>query len=80
MMTQPLSLRMTRNDVSRNMARFYFLSLQPTLFGEVMLIRNWGRIGTAGQTRFETFSEEEAASVALHRLRCQKMKKGYCAD
>lgn len=30
----------------RNMARFYELSVEPTLFGEVALVRRWGRIGT----------------------------------
>jgi len=32
------------------MRRFYALSTQPTLFGEMSLIRSWGRIGTNGQT------------------------------
>ncbi|UEM18339.1 WGR domain-containing protein (plasmid) [Bradyrhizobium barranii subsp. barranii] len=40
----PLHLR--RIDTTRNMRRFYLLSIQPTLFGGVSLIRNWGRIGT----------------------------------
>lgn len=32
-----------------NMARFYLLSLEPTLFGETAVMRHWGRVGTRGQ-------------------------------
>lgn len=31
------------------MARFYMLSLEPALFGEVAVLRHWGRIGTRGR-------------------------------
>ncbi|WP_083869762.1 WGR domain-containing protein [Bradyrhizobium sp. WSM1253] len=37
------------------MRRFYALFTQPTLFGEMSLIRNWGRIGTSGKTMVQTF-------------------------
>ena len=80
MFSLPPSLRLTRCDASRNMARFYALSLEPTLFGEVMLIRNWGRIGTGGQMMIETFERAEDASAALHRLQRQKLRRGYSAD
>ncbi|WP_425291569.1 WGR domain-containing protein [Aminobacter anthyllidis] len=45
------------------MRRFYGLTLQPTLFGGVSVIRNWGRIGTNGQATIETFDETDAHSV-----------------
>ena len=73
----PAPLYMTRLDPSRNMARFYALSLEPTLFGEVCLIRNWGRIGKRGQMRTETFDHPEAASAAFEHLQIQKLRKGY---
>jgi hypothetical protein len=31
---------------SRNMARFYVLAIEPTLFDEMALVREWGRIGS----------------------------------
>lgn len=34
-----------RIDRARNMARFYALGVEPTLFGEFALVREWGRIG-----------------------------------
>lgn len=75
----PLPLRMIRFDPARNMARFYALSLEPTLFGEVMLVRNWGRIGTRGQVMTQTFAQADEATEALNTLRRQKARKGYSA-
>ena len=71
----PLYLR--RVDDSRNMWRFYKLCLQPTLFGEVMLVRNWGRIGTNGQVKFETFEAGEDAEKLLNRIERSKRRRGY---
>jgi predicted DNA-binding WGR domain protein len=71
-------LRLTRRDPERNMARFYALALEPTLFGEVTLLRTWGRIGTRGQVRIETFGEADQAVVAREKLARAKRKKGYC--
>jgi predicted DNA-binding WGR domain protein len=49
------AIMLTRFDDRRNMARFYKLYVQPTLFGECSLIREWGRIGRAGTVRVETY-------------------------
>lgn len=59
------------------MHRFYMLAIQPTLFGGVSVIRNWGRIGTSGQTLIQTFDAEAEADAALLRLERQKRRKGY---
>ena len=37
-------LVLERRDPSRNMARFYVLAIEPTLFGDMALVREWGRI------------------------------------
>lgn len=73
----PLPLYMTRCDPAQNMARFYAMSLAPTLFGEVSLMRNWGRIGSKGQVMMETFQSEDEAIKASERLAAIKMRKGY---
>ena len=52
---EPEPLHLRRIDAARNMRRFYALSAQPTLFGEMSLFRNWGRIGTSGKTMVRTF-------------------------
>ena len=59
------------------MRRFYILTIQPTLFGEVSLIRNWGRIGAAGQTMVETFDCQHDAKTAFLRIERQKIRRGY---
>ncbi|MGV1952617.1 WGR domain-containing protein [Agrobacterium vitis] len=71
----PIQLR--RIDPSQNMRRFYTLALQPTLFGGASVIRNWGRIGTTGQTMIETFDRKEDAQRVLLRLERTKRKRGY---
>lgn len=43
-----------RIDANANMARFYCIDLAPTLFGEVTVLRHWGRLGTQGRTYIET--------------------------
>ncbi|GAC1045320.1 hypothetical protein thsrh120_53240 [Rhizobium sp. No.120] len=77
MISQPYQLYVERSDASRNMARYYAMSIEPNLFGEVCLLRKWGRIGTRGQMIVHHFGrEEEAVQLFLDLLR-QKRKRGY---
>lgn len=71
----PLLLK--RVDESCNMARFYRLSLEETLFDAVALRRNWGRIGTWGQERIELYADTGAAERALTRTLAAKLRRGY---
>jgi predicted DNA-binding WGR domain protein len=66
-----------RIDPSRNMARFYALAIQPTLFGEISLLRAWGRIGTRGRRLVETYTDSEAAAAAFARMEKRKRRRGY---
>lgn len=59
------------------MARFYRLVIQPDLFGEWRLVREWGRIGQAGQLRQAIYPSQAEAKTALERLRRVKEKRGY---
>ncbi|NTG25066.1 WGR domain-containing protein [Agrobacterium rhizogenes] len=77
MSPQPYRLHIQRIDPSRNMARFYEISLEPTLFGETSLVRIWGRLGTRGQQRIDVFSSEKPAVEAFLKLLRQKRAKGY---
>lgn len=72
------SVLLQRNDPARNMQRFYALSLAPTLFGDIALMRHWGRIGTRGQIKQQFFAEPAAAQSALTALKAQKCRRGYC--
>lgn len=75
--TLPDPVRLTRHDPDCNMARFYLLALEPTLFGEVALIRTWGRIGTRGQVMLETFGGMAEADGARAKLERAKRRRGY---
>ena len=77
MIAQPYQLYVERIAPEKNMARFYALAVRPTLFGEVSVVRAWGRIGTRGQQMVHLFnSESEAVSLFLDVLR-EKRRRGY---
>lgn len=68
-----------RIDPARNMARFYRLDVQPTLFGDWALVKEWGRIGSGGTVRSAVFDSEEAAEAARVRQQRVKEQRGYQA-
>lgn len=68
---------MRRLDPSRNMARFYALAVEGDLFGGVVLVRHWGRIGCPGVTRRDEYRCEPDALAALAKLGRVKRRKGY---
>jgi predicted DNA-binding WGR domain protein len=76
-MTESTPIHLTRIDLAQNMARFYEISLQPTLFGEASLWRNWGRIGTRGQAMIVTYPDRQDAALAMAKLTRQKQRRGY---
>ena len=68
---------LTHVDPERNMARFYTMSVQPTLFGECSVVREWGRIGNGGQVRETRHTTPEEAQAFADQLLRQKIRKGY---
>ena len=70
-------LILRRLDPSVNMARFYALSLENSLFGEILLVRRWGRIGTYGRVRFDWFDNPAEAANELTRIATVKARRGY---
>ncbi len=77
MISQPYRLYVERLDPSRNMARYYAMSIEPNLFGDICLLRKWGRIGTKGQMMVHHFGQEEDAVRLFLDLLRQKRKRGY---
>ncbi len=66
-----------RIDAAAGMARFYVVTIQPTLFGEWAVVREWGRIGQGGTVRDRVLpSEQEARSVA-EEIIVSKARRGY---
>ena len=75
--TSPAPSVLTRVDHSCNMRRFYSLALATSLFGECGLVRQWGRIGTAGQSRTDWYEQDALAERARQKLLGQKQRRGY---
>lgn len=56
-----------RIDPARNMQRFYHLNIQPDLFGNQCVIREWRRIGRSGQVRSVPYPTGDEAKVAFRK-------------
>ena len=52
------AIMLTRIDNSRNMARFYKLDIQPTLFGGCSLCENGGALGVPAQSELKPIRPE----------------------
>ena len=73
MIAQQYQLYIERRDPRRNMARFYTLSIEETLFGRARLVRRWGRIGTIGRVVQHSFDDEgDAVQLFLELLRAKR--------
>ena len=70
-------IHLARTDCARNVARFYELSLDRTLFGDLVVIRRWGRIGTLGRSRQEPVQSEIHGLRRLLRALRIKRRRGY---
>jgi predicted DNA-binding WGR domain protein len=68
---------LTRDAETPALARFYRMLLVPTLFGEWVLLREWGRVGAGGTVRANTFPNAGAALLALQAITREKLKRGY---
>jgi predicted DNA-binding WGR domain protein len=66
-----------RIDPEQNVQRFYALKVERNLFGEVVLVREWGRIGGRGRTMATEHPDEAAAEQALEALQASKIRRGY---
>jgi predicted DNA-binding WGR domain protein len=71
------AINLVRVEQNRNVARFYKLDVQPTLFGEWSLVREWGRIGRPGTVFIEMHRTRGAADIALISKWLEKRRRGY---
>ena len=76
-----MSVYLEKVDPDRYMRRFYQMRIEPTLFGEWALIREWGRIGSRRGQKLEQWFETAApAEMALRKLEAVKRRRGYGAS
>jgi predicted DNA-binding WGR domain protein len=72
-------VHLRRLDPARNMARFYLMEVQPDLFGGVLLVKQWGRIGSRGRLVDEGYATEALAADAMRKQAARKQRRGYVA-
>jgi predicted DNA-binding WGR domain protein len=72
-----IAVHLRRIDGARNMRRFYRLDVQPDLFGGVLLVKAWGRIGTRGRIADESYDSEALATDSMQRQAERKRRRGY---
>jgi predicted DNA-binding WGR domain protein len=65
-----------RVEPDLRMAQFYSLMIEHDLFGEVQLVRAWGRIGTQGSELVQVFATEAEVSEAQRALAGAKRRRG----
>lgn len=61
-----------------NVHRYYVLAIEPTLFGDIALRREWGRLGQrGGACRLDIHADMSAAKEALGTWLRRKCGRGY---
>ncbi len=66
-----------RVDDARNLRRFYHLEIAVDLFGDVLLVKQWGRIGKCGRMAARRYDDAVLAGEALKKQVDKKSRKGY---
>ena len=72
-----IGVTLHRIDPAKNMARFYAMEVQLDLFGAIMLMKQWGRLGTGGRIAGEPYASVALAVNALERQAERKRRRGY---
>ena len=71
------AVHLRRIGATCEMRRFYWLDVQPDLFGGVLLMKEWGRIGPRGHMVAESYDDETLARAALQKLGERKRRRGH---
>jgi predicted DNA-binding WGR domain protein len=75
-----MQILLRRRDPAHRMARFYRMGLQARLLDPPEtwdVVREWGRIGSPGTVRADSFAGSSDAESAAHSLAQRKYRKGY---
>jgi predicted DNA-binding WGR domain protein len=68
---------LARVEPAENLWRFYRMEIWPARLGGVLLMRQWGRIGTEGHRRLDPHPDQGAALNALAAIARAKRRRGY---
>jgi predicted DNA-binding WGR domain protein len=66
-----------RTDAARNIDRVYVVDDHQTLFGEWAVLREWGRRGSPGTLRVDSYRRQEEAQSAEQRTIKRRLQRGY---
>ena len=66
-----------RIEPEQNVARFHALMIERGLFGRIVLVRHWGRIGSRGRERVDEHASQDEAATAMGKLAAAKRRRGY---
>ena len=72
-----MQMHLEQHRPGQNRFRFYSLEVVQDLFGRWCLLRRWGRIGTSGRVRCESFRSQAEAVSAAEGLQRRKARRGY---
>jgi predicted DNA-binding WGR domain protein len=68
---------LTRIDPTRNINRFYVVQVMPTLFGDWTVMREWGRRGSPGTVRLNSYERRNEAETAERHIIKRRLAHGY---
>jgi predicted DNA-binding WGR domain protein len=68
---------LTRIDPARNIDRFYVVQVMPSLFGDWTVMREWGRRGSLGTLRLNSYQRGGEAETAKQRTIKRRLQHGY---
>ena len=71
------TLVLRRVEPEQNIARFYALMIERDLFGHIVLVRQWGRVGSQGRERADEHASDVEAAAAMGKLAAAKRQRGY---
>ena len=73
----PHAVILRRLEPEQNVARFSSLLIERDLFGRIVLVRQWGRIGSKGRERVDEHPSQAEVENAMTRIAAQKRRRGY---
>jgi predicted DNA-binding WGR domain protein len=71
------TIYLERHHPARRMHRYYRLTVEPNLFGEWSLMREWGRVGQPSRRMIDLHATEQDAQTAMARKGQEKHRRGY---
>jgi predicted DNA-binding WGR domain protein len=69
--------RFSRWQTAAQQEHYYLLALQPTLLGELAVVRSWGAIGTQGARLTAIFADREQAQPTVTRVVRRRLQQRY---